>query len=300
MRAFIRGLRRFGILLIRTGDKCARENTPFLAAAISFYAMLSMAPALWIAVAAAGAIIGRQSARDAVLGWVLQNVGPVGANYLGGIIDQVNESSRVATIGGLIAMFLGASAAFAALRNSLAQIWNLPIAPSVGFFATMRNFAKNFVATRALAFLAMLLLGILLVASLLAGAALSFAQRYMPTNLPAPGALLEAIDFLIAYVLMMVMFGVIYLLLHGRSFVRGEIWVGAAVTAFLFAIGNAFIGPYLGGAGLRSAYGAAGAFVLLLLWVYYSTQIFLFGAAFTEVYARYRRPSGENGAQPRR
>src|SRR6478609_2864396 len=100
MRSVIRGLRRFAILLLRTADKCARDNTPFLSAAISFYAMLSIAPALWIAVAAAGAFIGRQSARDAALGWVLQNIGPAGANYLGATIDQVNASSRVATIGG--------------------------------------------------------------------------------------------------------------------------------------------------------------------------------------------------------
>jgi membrane protein len=118
---------------------------------------------------------------------------------------------------------------------------------------------------------------------------LSFVETYMPANLTAPHLLLEAADFLVSTILMMLLFGSIYQLLHRRSFVNREIWIGAAVTSVLFAVGNALIGPYLGISGLRSAYGAAGAFVLILLWVYYSTQILLFGAAFTEVYARHRR-----------
>jgi membrane protein len=299
LRQLGRALRRFGILLAMTIDKCARDNTPFLAAAISFYTMLSMAPGLWIAVAAAGAFVGRQSARDAALDWVLHKIGPSGANYLGIIIDQANQSSRFATIGGAIAVFLAATAAFAGLQNSLARIWNLPAQPGDGLISDLRNFTKNFLTTRVLAFVVMVLLGVLLVASLFLGAALSFVESYLPARLPAPKLLLETADFSISYLLMLLLFGFIYLLLHRRRFHLGEIWVGAAVTAFLFAIGNAFIGPYLGGAGLRSAYGAAGAFVLVLLWVYYSTQVFLFGAAFTEVYARHHRHSGEARTPPR-
>jgi membrane protein len=295
-----RALRRFGILLAMTADKCARDNTPFLAAAISFYTMLSMAPALWIAVAAAGTFIGRQSARDAALDWVMQKIGPSGASYVGGIIDQVNQSSRVATIGGAIAVFFAATAAFAGLQTSLARIWELPDRPTNGIVASLREFAKNFVTTRLLAFVVMLLLGVLLVASLLLGAALSFVESYMPANLPAPQVLLETADFSISYAMMLLLFGFIFLLLHRQRFKKGEIWIGAAVTAFLFAIGNAFIGPYLGSRGLRSAYGAAGAFVLVLLWVYYSTQVFLFGAAFTEVYARHHRRAGEARTPPSR
>jgi len=287
-------------MLAMTADKCARDNTPFLAAAISFYMMLSMAPALWIAVAAAGAFIGRQSARDVVLDWVLHKVGPAAANYLGVIIDEVNRSSRVATIGGSIAVFLAATAAFAALRNSLARIWDLPATPGEGLISDIRNFLKNFFTTRLLAFVVMVLLGVLLVASLFLGAVLAFVESYMPSNLPAPKIWLETGDFLISYILMLLLFGFIYLLLHRRRFNVSEIWVGAGVTSFLFAIGNAFIGPYLGGAGLRSAYGAAGAFVLVLLWVYYSTQVFLFGAVFTEIYARHHRPSGEDRTLPGR
>lgn len=285
----LRHLRRWGLLFAHTIDKCLRDNTPFLAAAISFYTMLSVAPGLWIVVAAAGAFVGRKSAHDAAIAWVSQRLGPLTGQYLGQIIDQVNESSRLATIGGTLATLLAATAAFAALQDSLSRIWNLPGRPADGMAGILKDFLRNFFTVRAIAFLVMLIVGILMVASLVAGAVLSFAAQYMPANLPAPHFLLEIADFLISVILMMLLFGSIYQLLHRRSFINREIWIGSAVTSILFAIGNALIGPYLGGAGLRSAYGAAGAFVLILLWVYYSTQILLFGAAFTEVYSRHRK-----------
>lgn len=285
----LRSLRHFGVLFGRTIDKCARDNTSFLAGSISFYSILSLAPALWIVMAAMGAVIGRQSARGAVLSWVAVHVGALGAEYVEGIIDQVNESSRLATIGGAFAMFLGATAAFAALRNSLARIWSLPDTPITGFWTGLRDFVRNFFTTRLLGFLVMMISGLLLICSLIAGVVLSFVERYMPAYLPAPHMLLGVAHFVISVVLMLLMFASVYHLLHRQSFVRGEIWIGAAVTAFLFALGNAIITPYLGRSGVRSPYGAAGAFVLILLWIYYSAQIFLFGAAFTEVYARYAR-----------
>jgi membrane protein len=132
----------------------------------------------------------------------------------------------------------------------------------------------------------MLLLGALLLASLLASAAITFVARYLPGNLPGPTLVLEAVNFLTSALLTMLLFGAIYHMLHRKSFGKKGIWTGAAVTAFLFAAGKTAIGLYLGGAGVRSAYGAAGSFVLLLLWIYYSAQIFLFGAEFTEVYSR--------------
>lgn len=279
-------LRRFGSLIAQTVDKCARDNTAFLAGSISFYSMLSLTPALWVVIAVAGSLVGQDSARSAVMDWVSQNIGYLGARYLETAIDQVNESSRLATIGGAVAMFLGATAAFAALRNSLAVVWNLPSTETPGFWASLGAFAKNFFTTRLLAVAAMLVFGVLLVCSLFIGALLEFLERYVPAALPAPGLILDLAHFLVSYAFMMLMFAAVYHLLHRKSFDRSEIWVGAGLTAFLFAIGNSVIGPYLGGAAVRSAYGAAGAFVLVLLWVYYSAQIFLFGAAFTEVYAR--------------
>jgi membrane protein len=257
-----------------------------LAASISFYTMLSLAPGLWIVVAAAGAIVGRESARAGVLARISQSLGPLPAHYLGDIIDQVNESSRLATIGGIIAVFFGATAAFAALQTALARVWNLPEPTPETFLASLRDFLKNFFTNRMLAFVAMLVLGLLLVASLIAGAAMTFIENRAPASIPGSHLMIVMAEFVLSSLLMLLLFAFLYYMLHRSSFAHGEIWIGAAVTALLFGIGNALIGHYLGSAGIRSAYGAAGSFVLLLLWVYYSTQILLFGAAFTEVYAR--------------
>ncbi|MEP6963123.1 MAG: YihY/virulence factor BrkB family protein [Acidobacteriota bacterium] len=282
-------LRRAATLLAQVFDKCGRDNTPLLAAALSFYAMLSFAPALWIILAAAGAVIGRQSAHDAVFNWTMNNMGPAAAQYLAGIVEQINESSSLATFGGVVFMILGATAAFNALQDSLGRIWHQPVIAEQGIVAAALDFARNFFTRRALAFAIMLLLGVLLLVSLLAATILGFMLRFLPANSPASAFWLRVADFLVSELLMMGSFGALYHLLHKKSFAARDIWVGAAVTAVLFAIGKTLIAYYLGTAGLRSAYGAAGSFVLLLLWVYYSAQIFLFGAVFTEVYARLRK-----------
>jgi membrane protein len=283
-----RFLSRLGYLLATTVEKCQRDNTPMLAAGLSFYTMLSLAPALWIVVAAAGAFIGRESAHHAVVGWITRNMGSNAAEYFAGVVYQVNESSLLATIGGTIAVFLGATAAFGALQNSLNRIWHQPDTSDSGILASLKGFTRGFVIRQAVAFLIMLLLGGLLVASLFASAALTVLASYVPVNLPAPRVLVTAADFIVSVLLMMLLFGTIYQMLHRKAFGKGGLWTGAAVTAVLFAIGKTLIGLYLGSAGLRSAYGAAGSFVLLLLWVYYSAQILLFGAEFTEVYSRER------------
>jgi membrane protein len=281
-------LKRVSALVLQTIDKCQRDNTPMLAAGLSFYAMLSLAPALWIVLAAAGSVIGRESANHVVVQWMTSNLGPNAAQYLADIVDQVNESSRLATIGGGIAVFLGATAAFGALQDSLNRIWHQRDSSDVSFLATIKGATRGFVVRRVFAFLIMLLLGALLLASLLASAALTFVARYVPSNLPAPQLMLEAADFVGSVLLMMLLFGTIYHMLNKKTFGKKGIWTGAAVTAVLFAAGKTLIGLYLGGAGVRSAYGAAGSFVLLLLWIYYSAQILLFGAEFTEVYSRQR------------
>lgn len=284
-------MKRLSSLMVQTFDKCQRDNTPMLAAALSFYAMLSMAPALWIVMAAAGAVIGRESAHNAVMAWMARNVGSNASEYLATVVAQVNESGRLATIGGVLAMFLGATAAFSALQESLNQIWHQPASPSLGFLVAAKGFARGFFIRQLLAFLIMLLIGALLLASLLASSSLSFLARYVPAILPAPQLLLEIADFIISMLLTTLLFGTIFHMLHRKAFGKRGLWVGAAVTAVLFTIGKMLIAMYLGGAGMRSAYGAAGSFVLLILWIYYSAQILLFGAEFTEVYSRPGTPA---------
>ncbi len=286
-------LKRITAMVVQTVEKCQRDNTPLLAAGLSFYAMLSLAPALWIVLAMAGAFIGRDYADGAVLSWMTQHMGPNAAQYLAGIVDQVNESSRLATIGGAVAIFLAATAAFGALQDSLNRIWHQSEPEDSGFLDALRGFTRGFVTRRFWAFALMLVMGVLLLASLFASAALTFVSQHFNTELPAPRFLLEAADFVISVLLATLLFGTIYHMLHRKAFGKKGIWVGAAVTAVLFSVGKTIIGLYLGSAGVRSAYGAAGSFVLLLLWIYYSAQILLFGAEFTEVYSRQQhRDSG--------
>ena len=257
-----------------------------MAAGLSFYTMLSLTPALWILVAAAGMVIGRDSAKELVIGWLGRNIGPNAAVYLDGIVRQANESRGYATIGGAIAMLLGASLAFGALQNSLNRIWQQVPSAELGILATLVDFTRQFFTRRALAFVIMLLLGILLLASLFTSAALAFLAEYLPANLPAPSLILGLADLLASIVLMTLLFGALFHLLHKQAFCVRAIWTGALLTSILFLFGKVAIGLYLGGAAWRSAYGAAGSLVLLLLWIYYSVQIFLFGAEFTDVYSR--------------
>ncbi|MEO5925103.1 MAG: YihY/virulence factor BrkB family protein [Bryobacteraceae bacterium] len=278
--------KRMGSILVQTLEKCQRDNTPLLAAGLSFYAMLSLAPALWIVLAMAGAFIGRDYANGAVLHWMTQHLGPNAAEYLAGIVAQVNESSRLATIGGAAAVFLAATAAFGALQDSLNRVWHQPEPPDNGLLDALRGFTRGFLTRRFWAFVLMLLMGVLLLASLISSAVLTFVSQHLDMELPAPRFLLEAADFVFSVLLTLLLFGTIYHMLHRKAFGKKSIWTGAAVTAVLFAVGKTLIGFYLGSAGVRSAYGAAGSFVLLLLWIYYSAQILLFGAEFTEVYSR--------------
>lgn len=269
-------------ILKETVEECVKDNTPMLAAGLSFYTLLSMAPALWVVVGVTGAIVGRQSARAQIMDWTNSAIGQRAAQYLGGVVDKVDNSSSLATALGLVSMFFGATLVFGALHDSLNLIWDVP--PVEG-----RHWVRGFFIKRMLGFLVVLLVGALILVSLLAHAAITVAARFVPSFLPAPPFLLQFVNFLVSMGIILLLFAGIYRFLHDAMIPWHDVWVGAGVTAVLFAFGKMLIGIYLGSAGLTSAYGAAGSLVVLLLWVYYSAQIFLFGAEFTEVYARRRR-----------
>jgi membrane protein len=273
---------RTGLRLVKeTIDRCQKHNTPLLAAALAFYTVLSLAPGLWIVVAAAGIFVGRESARDQVLAWATVMIGPRSAGFVGSILDGMTANTSFATVAGLVSMFFGATVAFSALQDALNTVWDVP--------PKDRHYIAEFFLKRLVSFLAVLALGVMLLASLMASAAISAVAHFAPRLLPAPELLLNAADFVVAIVFITLLFAVTYRILPDTAVDWRDAWTGATVTAILFTIGKALIGWYLGHTGLRSAYGAAGSFVILLLWVYYSTQIFLFGAEFAEVYAVTRR-----------
>jgi membrane protein len=199
------------------------------------------------------------------------------ARMVAGVLDKVEARSSVATAAGLASMLFGATVVFAALQDTLNTIWKVP--PREGAWV------RGFVTKRLVSFAFVLLLGVMLFASVFSGAALTAVASRFPAELPAPQFLLQSTNFAVSMVLMTVMFAIIYKMLPDVLIRWSDVWVGAAVTSLLFTIGKTLIGLYLGYTGLGSAYGAAGSLVVFLLWVYYSAQIFLFGAEFTEVYA---------------
>jgi len=216
------------------------------------------------------------------MAWTAKMVGPLAASYIGSVLAQVDAPNYVATIVGVLSMFFGASLAFGALYDSLNRIWKVAPPPT-------RNVIQGYFIKRLLAFLVVLLVGLLLLSSLLLTAmvaTLAHAGEYLYT---VPQPLLEAINSLIAMGLVMVLFAAIYRILHDARIEWHDVWIGAVVTAALFAIGKTLLSLYLSSEGLISSYGAAGSLVVLLLWIYYSAQIFLFGAEFTEVYSRDRK-----------
>jgi len=262
--------------------RCVRDDTPTLAAALAFYSLLSLAPALWLVVETAGRLIGRESARAEVIAWVTDMTGSGGAMFVGGLLDKVASVNPFATAAGVVSLVFGATGAFSALQDSLNRIWGVPDSD--------RGFLHGFFMKRLFSFLAVLLAGILLLAAVLVSGIVSAAIRFSPDFLPAPGFLLRAADFAIVMIMITLLFAIIYRILPDKLIDWHDVWTGAVVTAGLFSAGKTLIGMYLSRTSFGLDYGAAGSLVVLLLWVYYSALIFLLGAELTAAYASARIP----------
>ena len=264
-----------------TFERCIKHNTSLLSAALAFYGLLSLAPALYLVVAAAGMVIGRSAARDEVMSWSAQMLGSGGARFIGEVLDRGGSGGSFATIAGVVSLAYGATVAFGALQDALNLIWEVP--------PPERGYIKQFFIKRLISFLAVMIVGVLLLVSLLTDAITSAAGKLMPQSLPATEFLLQTANFAASLILVTVLFGLLYRILPDSWVAWRDVWTGAAITAVLFSTGKALIGLYLGHSTTSTPFGAAGSVVIFLLWVYYSAQIFLFGAEFSEVYAVARR-----------
>lgn len=244
-------------------------------AALAFYTVFSLAPVLIIAIAVAGAFFGEEAARGEIVEQVRELVGQEGAQAVQLMIENAQRPGAgvTATIIGLIVLLIGATTAFAELKDGLDQIWEVPEEKMSGVWYLLR--------TRLLSFGLILGIGFLLLVSLVISAILAGLGKYLgPT-----GPLLEAVNALFSFIMIMTLFATIYKVLPSIRIAWRDVWVGAAITALLFVIGKSLIGLYLGNSAITSTYGAAGSLILVLFWVYYSAQIFLLGAEFTKFYA---------------
>jgi membrane protein len=258
------------------------HNAPRLGAALAYYTVLSMAPLLVLAVAIAGFVFGAQAARGEIVYQVESLVGGDVARIVQELLKDAHrpESGIAATAVGALTLFIGASAAFGELRDALNLIWDArPMEMDIGSILRFRLFAFAIVATT----------GFLLLVSLVISALLAFLTRDLKGHFALPGFVAVAMDPVVSVGVITLLFALIYKFIPDARVQWRDVWLGAAFTAVAFTIGKIAIGLYLGKAGVGSAYGAAGSLVVLLVWVYYSSQIFFFGAEFTKVHSDWRR-----------
>jgi membrane protein len=267
-------------LLREVATEWSKDNALSLGAALAYYTLFSLAPLLLLIIAIVGLAFGRAAAEGAISNALGGAVGPETAAVIEGMIRSASApaSGVIATVLSLLTMFFGASGVFGQLQSSLNQIW--------GVTAGRRRGVRGIVAQRVASFSLILGIGFLLFLSLLVSAVLSAVHELLTEHLPVLAGVLPPLNFLISFLMITALFALIFKVLPDARMQWRDVWPGAAVTALLFTVGKSLIGIYLGRKGTASVYGAAASLVVLLLWVYYSAQILLIGAEFTEVYSR--------------
>jgi membrane protein len=274
-------LRAIGRLLKEAGKKFLADNGPRLGAALAFYTALSLSPLLLAVVAIAGLVFGQEAARGEIVEQLRDTVGQEAATVVERLVAQsaVTTEGVIATVIALAVLAFGASGVFAELQSSLNTIWQAPgRKPTGGVWSVVKARLLSFSLVCGTAFL--------LLASLVVSAVLSAVNQTVTGWMPGTDLLAQVANFALTFVLLALLFAMIFQWLPETDLAWSDVWVGAAITALLFSLGKYLIGLYLGRAAVGSAYGAAGAFVVLLAWVYYSSQIVLFGAELTYVYAK--------------
>lgn len=255
------------------------HNAPRLGAALAYYSLLSLAPLLILVVAICGAVFTHRTAEQDILRQAQQLVGDSGAKTLQSLIDNTHhaKSGLIASAVAIVTLFFGASGVFVELRDSLNLIWDVPENGSS---------LRGAVWQRLVSFGMVLALGFLLLISLLLTAALGLVEKFFAGFLPVHAAIVgELANAGFLLVAIAALFALIFKFVPEARIAWRDVVVGAAATAALFMIGRGLLALYLATAGVGSTYGAAGSLVALVVWVYYSAQIFFFGAVFTKVYA---------------
>jgi membrane protein len=281
-------------LLKDAGLEFWKDKAPRLGAAIAFYTALSLSPMLVVVIAIAGFAFGEEAARGEIAHQIRGLVGDEGASAVEAMLaNRTRDDGVVATVVGLAMLLVGATGLFAQLQDALDTIWGVEPKPAESV-STVREVGAV-VWDRVLSFSLVCGIAFLLLVSLVFSAVLAALTGWMNGWLPESVTLVAVLNQAISFALTAVLFGLIFKLLPHVWLAWSDVWVGAVVTAGLFALGKFLIGLYLGRAAVGSAYGAAGSFVVLLVWVYYSTQILLLGAEITYLYAT-RYGSGAKAA----
>jgi membrane protein len=265
-----------------------RNRAPSMGAALAFYSAFTMAPLLIIVIGVAGAIFGEHAARGAIDTQLANTVGPQAASAIKSLLvaTQSKSQSLVASIVGFLTLLLGATTVMVELQTDLDRIWGVPERPGTGL--------RTLVHSRVSSLLIVLGIGFLFLVSLVVTGMLTMFTKKWGHYFPAFASMLYVVHFVVSLGLVTSLNAILYKFLPDTEIAWRDVWVGSVTTALLFQIGQIAIGLYLTHSAVASAYGAAGAMVVLLLWLYYSAQIFLFGAEFTRAYSLRSEALGMN------
>jgi membrane protein len=267
-------------LLKDTASSFSEDYAPSMSAALAYYTTFSIAPLLFIVILIAGLIFGEEAARGEIFAQLRGLMGEQGASAIQTMVQSVREpaTGAIGAVVSVVVLLIGATTVLAELQNALDRIWRAPARDRVsGLWGLLRG--------RLLSFGMILGIGFLLIVSLLVSAALAAFGKWWGPLLGDWETLAQILNMAVSFGLFTTAFAMIYKFMPRVKIEWHDVWIGAAATALLFTVGKFLIGLYIGKSAVASGFGAAGSVIVVLLWVYYSALIFLFGAEFTWVYA---------------
>jgi len=284
-------------LFVRMFGAAARawwdDDAPRLGASLAYYTLFAIAPILLVATAIAGMAFGEEAVRGEIVGQLDSLVGREGALAVQSLLEGASQrrAGAIATVIGAVTFLVAATGAFLELQVALNTIWRVKVKEGVNL--------RAFLVDRLRSFGLVVAVGFLLLVSLAVTAALAALNAWLSQLSPEVPLLWSALGIVVSIVVTTGLFALLFRFLPDVRLHWRDVMTGALVTAVLFAIGQQLIGLYLGQSSMASSYGAAGSMMVLLLWVYYSCQILLFGAEFTRVYAQSRgvKPKPESFAE---
>ena len=267
-------------VLKQTVAEWVQDRAPMLGASLAYYTVFSLAPLLIISISIAGLVLGEEAARGKIFEQLHYLIGEQGGKATQEMVQSAGSKPAtgiIASITGLLTLLLGASGVFGQLQSSLNIIWGVEPKPGRGILGIIKD--------RFLSFGFILVVGFLLLVSLILSAAITFFAQWISGLTPGMETVAYMLNFALSFGVITVLFALMFKLLPDAVIAWKDVWLGAAITAALFTLGKFVLSFYLGASSVASAYGAAGSLIVLLLWVYYSSQIFFFGAEFTQVWA---------------
>lgn len=256
------------------------DHAQSMGAALAYYTLFSIAPLLLIVISIAGLVFGQDAARGEIIGQLNSLMGQRGALAIQTLLESVSRPTEgiTATVIGVVLLLVGATSVFGELQDSLDRIWKAPVREGSGLWHLLR--------ARLLSFGMILGIGFLLMVSLVFSAGLAAISKWWTPMFSGWLLIAGTLNNLFSFALTTGMFAMIYKIMPRTMIEWEEVWIGAVMTAVMFTIGKWLIGLYIGNSAFSSAYGAAGSILVLLIWVYYSAQIFLMGAEFTRAYSQ--------------